>query len=108
MHHLASILAVVGATIAHTASVPGHTSALEARQESWPTWCGAVKKSTVGKIQSVEGAWTVPSVSIPPGGNTNEDYWVYHWVGIDGSYGCNSILQAGTTVDVSIIPLHNI
>lgn len=72
------------------------------RAETWDTWCGAVQQYPGGKVQSAEASWVVPNISVPAGGNYQTDYWVYHWVGIDGSYGCQTgILQAGTSVDVS-------
>ncbi|KAK3181805.1 hypothetical protein K4F52_006872 [Lecanicillium sp. MT-2017a] len=98
-----NIPATITATgdVVDAAALNPHPSSLHRRQESWETWCGAVRYvPDGGQIKSVEGSWTVPSISAPSDGASDEDYWVYHWVGIDGSYGCNTILQAGTSLDI--------
>lgn len=67
-------------------------------------WCGPVLYGN--DLKTVEASWTIPNVSLPNGGDENEDYFSSQWVGIDGSDGqdkqkCSALLQAGTSVGVS-------
>ncbi|KAL9095562.1 MAG: hypothetical protein Q9165_001994 [Trypethelium subeluteriae] len=56
-------------------------------------WAGAALDSS--GFTGVQGTFTVPSVSTPPGGNSGTAYSASAWVGIDG-YTCSSaILQTG-------------
>lgn len=64
-------------------------------------WCGAVQEQpSSGQMLTVEGSWTIPSVSIPSGESSSTEYYLYQWVGIDG-VSCDVILQAGTGCTVS-------
>src|SRR5262245_11798603 len=62
-------------------------------------WAGGTIK---GAWTAVVGIWHVPSVSksaFPPG--TAGDWNSSSWVGIDGTYGSNDVLQAGIQQEVS-------
>jgi len=49
-----------------------------------------------GNWVSAFGTWTVPTVSKPPEGQGTEGGWnSSSWIGIDGAYGSNDVLQAG-------------
>jgi hypothetical protein len=52
--------------------------------------------SISGSWVTAVGAWAVPTVSKPPEGQGKEGGWnSSSWVGIDGAYGSNDVLQAG-------------
>ncbi|KAM4060423.1 peptidase a4 family protein [Hirsutella rhossiliensis] len=70
------------------------TASLFGRDHSSLNWCGAVQYSS--QVTFVEGTWTVPSVSIPNGNLSTDQYWFYQWVGIDGVFPCEVLLQGGT------------
>jgi hypothetical protein len=56
-------------------------------------WAGAV---LIGSgYTSVTGTITVPTPSIPPGGNSHTQYAASAWVGIDGDTCSSAILQTG-------------
>jgi hypothetical protein len=60
-------------------------------------WSGGVLQGPVGSFTSAIGTWTVPTVSIPPEAQGWEGGWNSStWVGIDGFFGTNDVLQAGT------------
>ncbi|CEJ81589.1 hypothetical protein VHEMI01709 [[Torrubiella] hemipterigena] len=54
-------------------------------------WSGIVQKGT--GLNHITGTFTVPSVTGPDGSGAS------FWVGIDGTNGCNSLMQAGITAD---------
>lgn len=56
-------------------------------------WAGAVLIGT--GYTKVTGTFTVPTPSIPSGGESNEEYCASAWVGIDGDTCTTSILQTG-------------
>jgi Peptidase A4 family len=59
-------------------------------------WAGAV---LVGSgYTSVTGSFVVPSVSVPSGGSSSEQYCAAAWVGIDGDTCGTAILQTGVNV----------
>jgi hypothetical protein len=63
------------------------------------TWAGGTIKGT---FTAAFGIWRVPTVSkpaMPPG--TAGDWNSSSWVGIDGTYGSNDVLQAGIQQEVS-------
>ncbi|KAJ3497869.1 hypothetical protein NLG97_g1566 [Lecanicillium saksenae] len=67
-------------------------------------WCGPILYGNYFK--TVEASWTIPNVSLPTGGDENEDYFSSQWVGIDGSGAkengdCTALLQAGTSIGYS-------
>ena len=52
--------------------------------------------SISGSWVTAVGTWAVPTVSKPPEGQGKEGGWnSSSWVGIDGAYGSNDVLQAG-------------
>jgi len=52
--------------------------------------------SIQGNWVTAIGTWVVPTVSTPPEGQGTEGGWnSSSWVGIDGAYGSNDVLQAG-------------
>lgn len=57
-------------------------------------WCGPV--TGAANITSVEATWTVPTATLPAGGDNSTEYWFYQWVGIDGTNGCDVLPQGGT------------
>ena len=62
-------------------------------------WAGSTIKGT---WTTAVGIWRVPTVSksaMPPG--TRGDWNSSSWVGIDGTYGSNDVLQAGVQQEVS-------
>jgi hypothetical protein len=62
-------------------------------------WAGSIIKGT---WTAAFGIWRVPTVSkpaLPPG--TAGDWNSTSWVGIDGAYGSNDVLQAGVQQEVS-------
>ena len=62
-------------------------------------WAGSTIKGT---FTAAVGIWRVPTVSkpaTPPG--TRGDWNSSSWVGIDGAYGSNDVLQAGVQQEVS-------
>ncbi|KAK4541195.1 hypothetical protein LTR36_008269 [Oleoguttula mirabilis] len=56
-------------------------------------WAGAVIVGT--SITEVTGTFTVPTVTIPSGGNSKTEYGAAAWVGIDGDTCGTAILQTG-------------
>lgn len=56
-------------------------------------WAGAVLVGT--GYTGVTGEFTVPTPSIPPGGNNGQQYCASAWVGIDGDTCTTAILQTG-------------
>jgi hypothetical protein len=70
---------------------------------SWPiqksiNWSGGYVVASDGRsFKSVMGCWTVPAVSLPPGG-TAQEYHSSTWIGLDGQrlYLDSSLPQIGT------------
>jgi hypothetical protein len=59
-------------------------------------WSGGVLQGPVGSFTSAIGYWTVPTVGIPPEPQGWEGGWnSSSWIGIDGFFGTNDVLQAG-------------
>ncbi|KAK5128358.1 hypothetical protein LTR85_003026 [Meristemomyces frigidus] len=56
-------------------------------------WAGAVIVGT--DITEVTGTFTIPTVTIPSGGNSRTEYGAAAWVGIDGDTCESAILQTG-------------
>ncbi|KAM4064168.1 peptidase a4 family protein [Hirsutella rhossiliensis] len=75
------------------------TASLFRRDHSSLNWCGAVQYSN--QVTFVKGTWTVPSVSIPNGNLSTDQYWFYQWVGIDGVSPCEVLLQGGTGTTIT-------
>jgi hypothetical protein len=38
-----------------------------------------------GSVAMVQGSIVIPTLNIPPGGNSQQKYWASAWVGIDGA-----------------------
>jgi hypothetical protein len=56
-------------------------------------WAGGVLKGTWG---TAVGSWSIPTVSKPTEGQGQEGGWnSSSWVGLDGAYGSDDVLQAG-------------
>jgi hypothetical protein len=58
-------------------------------------WSGVVVRSAGSGITSVSGQWTVPSFTPSASGPSN----CLIWVGIDGKYGSDDVVQAGVGCD---------
>jgi len=70
-------------------------------------WSGAGTKT--GKWTSIIGYWKVPTVSVPPEAQGTEGGWnSSSWLGLDGFFFSNDVLQAGVQQKVIWIPLLNI
>jgi hypothetical protein len=70
-------------------------------------WSGAGTKT--GKWTSVIGYWKIPTVSVPPEAQGNEGGWnSSSWLGLDGFFFSNDVLQAGVQQRVVWIPILNI
>jgi hypothetical protein len=62
-----------------------------------PNWSGsAIQVPAQDSATWVMGQWTVPSVVAPGSGN----YYSAAWVGIDGTFGSQDVLQVGTEHDI--------
>ena len=68
-------------------------SALASRDTPNSLWCGYVKNAAVKQVSAV---WTVPDVSLPSP-NSQGDYEIFQWVGIDGASpsSCGNVLLQG-------------
>ncbi len=67
-------------------------------------WAGAGTKT--GQWTSVIGQWTIPTVSEPPEAQGTEGGWnSSSWVGLDGFFFSNDVLQAGIQQRVIYIPI---
>jgi hypothetical protein len=63
-------------------------------------WGGA---SIQGQWSTVVGSWQVPTVSVPPQPQGLEGgFNSASWIGIDGAYGSNDVLQAGVEQRVTV------
>jgi len=70
-------------------------------------WAGAGTKT--GKWTSIVGNWTVPSVSAPTEAQGTEGGWnSSSWLGLDGFFFSNDVLQAGVQQRVISIPPFNL
>jgi len=70
-------------------------------------WAGAGTKT--GKWTSIIGNWKIPSVSEPPEAQGTEGGWnSSSWLGLDGFFYSNDVLQAGIQQRVISIPLLSI
>jgi len=70
-------------------------------------WAGAGTKT--GKWTSVIGSWKIPSVTAPPEPQGTEGGWnSSSWVGLDGFFFSNDVLQAGIQQRVLSIPPFNL
>jgi hypothetical protein len=59
-------------------------------------WSGGVLQGAAGSYISAIGFWVIPTVGIPPEPQGYEGGWnSSSWVGIDGFFGTNDVLQAG-------------
>jgi hypothetical protein len=71
-------------------------------------WSGAVvKRPASEQLVTVTGQWVVPSVSPPASawngrGYNDGRYVCAVWVGLDGWYGTEDVLQAGTTSELTV------
>jgi hypothetical protein len=64
------------------------------------SWAGA--GTSTGTWASIVGSWIIPTVSVPPEPQGTEGGWnSSSWVGIDGMYVSNDVLQAGIQQYVS-------
>jgi len=71
------------------------------------SWAGAGTKT--GKWTSVIGYWKVPVVTEPPEVQGTEGGWnSSSWLGLDGFFGSNDVLQAGVQQRVVLLPPFNI
>jgi hypothetical protein len=70
---------------------------LTRRDEYNPTWAGTVL--TGSEMHAVTGSFVVPSITVPDGGDSTQQYCISAWVGIDGftSQG-QAILQTGVRI----------
>lgn len=70
-------------------------------------WAGAGTKT--GKWTSIIGYWKIPGVSQPPEAQGNEGGWnSSSWLGLDGFFFSNDVLQAGVQQRVVLLPPFNI
>jgi hypothetical protein len=70
-------------------------------------WAGAGTKT--GKWTSIIGYWKIPTVSVPPEVQGTEGGWnSSSWLGLDGFFFSNDVLQAGVQQKVVWIPFLNI
>ncbi|MCU7756879.1 G1 family endopeptidase (plasmid) [Bacillus cereus] len=97
----------------HLVPQPGKTHILRENEKKTDSsfnsnnWSGA---SIKGNWMSCVGSWSIPTVSQPPEKQGVEGGWnSSSWLGIDGAYGSNDVLQAGIEqrVDSSGNPLYN-
>ena len=59
-------------------------------------WSGGVLQGSAGSYTSAIGYWVIPTVGIPPEPQGYEGGWnSSSWIGIDGFFGTNDVLQAG-------------
>jgi hypothetical protein len=66
-----------------------------------PNWSGSVIQGSAGSFTSAIGTWVVPTVGIPPEPPGLDGGWdSFSWVGIDGFYTTNDVLQAGVQQSV--------
>lgn len=77
---------------------PGRARGSGVRNElSFTNWSGVVAPAPAGDpFKWVSGAWNVPSPSSPAGRCDGNTYRSSTWIGIDGTFGSNDVLQAGT------------
>ena len=69
-------------------------------------WSGAGTKT--GKWTSIIGYWKIPTISIPPEAQGAEGGWnSSSWLGLDGFFFSNDVLQAGVQQKVVWIPFLN-
>ena len=69
-------------------------------------WSGAGTKT--GKWTSIIGYWKIPNVSVPPEAQGTEGGWnSSSWLGLDGFFYSNDVLQAGVQQKVIWIPFLN-
>ncbi|HWC99695.1 MAG TPA: G1 family glutamic endopeptidase [Candidatus Sulfopaludibacter sp.] len=69
-------------------------------------WAGAGTKT--GKWTSIIGCWKIPSVSTPPEAQGSEGGWnSSSWLGLDGFFYSNDVLQAGVQQRVIALPFLN-
>lgn len=76
----------------------------EKRTQTFSNWCGAANLSPPGGAwNEVQGAWTVPQISLRPGQSDYDQPSLVQWVGIDGD-GCQSggLIQGGSGSQVSV------
>jgi hypothetical protein len=70
-------------------------------------WAGAGTKT--GKWTSIIGNWKIPTVSEPPEAQGTEGGWnSSSWVGLDGFFFSNDVLQAGVQQRVIPLPFVNV
>lgn len=70
-------------------------------------WAGAGTKT--GKWTSIIGYWNIPTVSMPPEPQGTEGGWnSSSWLGLDGFFFSNDVLQAGIQQRVVYIPWLNL
>jgi hypothetical protein len=70
-------------------------------------WAGAGTKT--GKWTNIIGYWKIPAVSVPPEQQGSEGGWnSSSWVGLDGFFYSNDVLQAGVQQKVILLPPFNI
>jgi hypothetical protein len=79
---------------------PGKTRQLQGMEytESGSTsknWSGSFVQGPPGSFTSIIGFWQIPAVSMPAEPPDNGEWDSSTWIGIDGAYGSNDVLQAG-------------
>lgn len=97
--NLATAAALVG--LAAAAGVPRAADAYPAIKRT-PNWCGQINRHS--DIVEVEATWKVPTVSLPAGASTNQNYYSLTWIGTGGDAPCGDtgdLFQAGTSGTVS-------
>lgn len=74
---------------------------LDHSPESSGFWCGGVTvPPAADQMAWVEGQWSAPLVSLPDNPIGGQTYILSSWIGIDGDYGSNDVLQAGCDANI--------
>jgi len=72
--------------------------------ESSGYWCGGIAIPEVGdRMEWVEGQWSAPQVALPADADSGQSYILSSWVGMDGDYGSDDVLQAGCDATVVLV-----
>jgi hypothetical protein len=71
--------------------------------ETSTNWSGGIVFPPSGdSMKWVEGTWTMPNASPPPGAQDGIWYSASTWIGLDGDDGSGDVLQAGCDADVIV------